>query len=58
MKAAREEADAKQKQMERQMKEETERLKTQFIFKVSRLFFFFPLVYEPFAKQHLFPIAT
>lgn len=40
MKAAREEADAKQKQMERQMKEETERLKTQFIFKVSRLFFF------------------
>lgn len=38
MKAAKEEADAKQKQMERQMKEETERLKTQFIFKVCSIF--------------------
>ncbi|KAF9451946.1 hypothetical protein P691DRAFT_722962 [Macrolepiota fuliginosa MF-IS2] len=37
MKAARAEADAKQKQMERQTKEETERLKTQFIFKQQEL---------------------
>ncbi|KAJ3570275.1 hypothetical protein NP233_g4514 [Leucocoprinus birnbaumii] len=35
MKAAREELEAKQKQMERQMKEETERLKTQFMFKAK-----------------------
>jgi len=35
MKGAREEAEAQQKQMERQMKEETERLKTQFMFKAS-----------------------
>ncbi|KAF5354663.1 hypothetical protein D9756_005378 [Leucocoprinus leucothites] len=37
MKAAREELEAKQKQMERQMKEETERLKTQFMFKQHEL---------------------
>jgi hypothetical protein len=35
MKVAREEADSRQKQVERQMKEEMERLKTQFIFKVQ-----------------------
>ncbi|EKM81043.1 hypothetical protein AGABI1DRAFT_127085 [Agaricus bisporus var. burnettii JB137-S8] len=37
LKAAREEADARQKRIERQMKEETERLKTQFIFKQQEL---------------------
>jgi len=35
LKGAREEVEAQQKQMERQMKEETERFKTQFMFKAG-----------------------
>lgn len=39
LKSAKDEADAKQIQMQKEMKEEVERLKTQFIFKVFSVHF-------------------
>lgn len=41
LKVAKEEADAKQAQMQKSMKEELERIKTQFIFKVPLMAFYF-----------------